>query len=162
MQGGELPFLAAYLDASNALRENPETEKQVPPCPAKRPVLPPPHVGLARTVCGVDGPRGVMPARVSGRFVTHAMSCAAVRAQVTFTFTLRRTLDPTESPLCRKEATFTFKKETDNRGWRECIPPSATENDSRLYLTVEVPARPHPATPTPPALRCGCDGVGRR
>jgi hypothetical protein len=28
-QGGEAAFLAAYLDASNALRENPELEKQV-------------------------------------------------------------------------------------------------------------------------------------
>ena len=28
-QGGEIPFLAAYLDASNALREDPELEKQV-------------------------------------------------------------------------------------------------------------------------------------
>ncbi len=58
-------------------------------------------------------------------------------SQVTFTFTLRRSLDMSEPPLCRKEATFTFKKETDNRGWRECIPPSATE-ESRLYLVVEV------------------------
>ena len=47
-------------------------------------------------------------------------------------------MDASEPALCRKEATFTFKKETDNRGWRECIPPSATEQDSRLYLTVEV------------------------
>ena len=29
MQGQESPFLAAYLDASNALRENPDLEKQV-------------------------------------------------------------------------------------------------------------------------------------
>ena len=62
--------------------------------------------------------------------------------QVTFTFTLRRCLDASEAPLCRKEATFTFKKETDNRGWRECIPPGVAEESPRLYLTVEV-------------LRCG-------
>ncbi len=66
-----------------------------------------------------------------------------MRGQVTFTFTLRRTLDPAEAPVCRKEATFTFKRETDNRGWRECIPPAATElcADARLYLTVEVRVR---------------------
>ena len=29
-QGQETAFLAAYLDASNALRENPDLEKQVP------------------------------------------------------------------------------------------------------------------------------------
>ena len=67
------------------------------------------------------------------------LALTITEGQVTFTFTLRRTLDPNELPLCRKEATFTFKKETDNRGWRECIPPSATEQDTRLFLTVEVP-----------------------
>jgi hypothetical protein len=45
--------------------------------------------------------------------------------QVTFTFTAKRSPQPDADPICKKEATFTFKKATDNRGWRECIPMKA-------------------------------------
>jgi hypothetical protein len=85
-QANEAPCLAAYLDASHALRESAEFDKQV-----------------------------------------------------TFTFTARRSLQASSQPICRKEATFTFKKDTDNRGWRECIPlPANGEPEGKLYLTVEV------------------------
>lgn len=85
-QGVDAPCLAAYLDASHALRETPDFSKLV-----------------------------------------------------TFTFTARRTPSTTGPTVCRKEATFTFKKDTDNRGWRECIPlPSNGEADGKLYLAVEV------------------------
>ena len=69
--------------------------------------------------------------------------CRRRRRQVTFTFTLRRSPDPAETPVCRKEATFTFNRETDNRGWRECIPPThgPGDRDARVYLTVEVRPR---------------------
>eukprot|EP00288_Rhodomonas_lens_P009226 CAMPEP_0177724748 /NCGR_PEP_ID=MMETSP0484_2-20121128/18889_1 /TAXON_ID=354590 /ORGANISM="Rhodomonas lens, Strain RHODO" /LENGTH=649 /DNA_ID=CAMNT_0019237227 /DNA_START=27 /DNA_END=1973 /DNA_ORIENTATION=+ len=82
--GGEAACLAAYLDATHALRENPGFEKQV-----------------------------------------------------TFTFTIRRQAHGRGEALSRKEATFVFKKDSDNRGWRECAPAAVAE-DGPIWLTVEV------------------------
>ena len=79
-EGGGSQFLAAYLDASMSLRENPDMEKQV-----------------------------------------------------TFTFEARRR--DGGGVICRKEATFTFCKDSDNRGWRDCIP--YTDN-SAIELTVHI------------------------
>lgn len=66
--------------------------------------------------------------------------------QVTFTFTLRKTPDQKAAAICRKEATFTFKKDSDNRGWRECV-PSAAIDDGLVYLTVEVMVLPSVSGP---------------
>jgi hypothetical protein len=57
--------------------------------------------------------------------------------EVTFSFTLRKSPDQKAAPICRKEATFTFNKGADNRGWKECVPASQVE-DGQLYFTVEV------------------------
>ena len=43
-------------------------------------------------------------------------------AKVTFTFALRKAPDQKSVVMCRKEATFTFNKGADNRGWKECVP----------------------------------------
>jgi len=57
--------------------------------------------------------------------------------EVTFSFALRKSPDQKAAPICRKEATFTFNKGADNRGWKECVPASQVE-DGQLYFTVEV------------------------
>lgn len=82
--GQEAAFMAAYLDAGNALRIDNSFEKEV-----------------------------------------------------TFTFALRKAAEQKSGVMCRKEATFTFNKAADNRGWKECVPASQVE-DGPLYFTVEV------------------------
>ena len=84
VSGQDNSFLAAYLDAGNALRLNQDFEQEV-----------------------------------------------------TFTFALRKSPDQTQPVICRKEATFTFNKSADNRGWKECIPAAQVE-DGPLYFSVEV------------------------
>jgi len=82
--GQDACFMAAYLDAGNALRIDPTFEQEV-----------------------------------------------------TFTFALRKAADQKAPVMCRKEATFTFNKGADNRGWKECVPASQVE-DGPLFFTVEV------------------------
>eukprot|EP00960_Hanusia_phi_P074189 768177-Hanusia_phi.AAC.9 len=78
---------------------------------------------------------GFMAAYLDAGHALHADP--SFEMQVTFTFTLRKTPDQKAVAICRKEATFTFKKDSDNRGWRECV-PSAAIDDGLVYLTVEV------------------------